>query len=500
MDRNAYTKEKTDIWLIFVPLAVMLFSFLGIVIFSMIYMAKDNNYENMIYQYFNISKKMYGKLIYLSITKDALVRGMNFCSLFFLMGNYMLFWFISSRRERKKRKKILEFLLLFLVLQAVIYSSSFQKAIYYGKLGFIPKPGAFRHFYKWFHVVTVCGNLLMPIAVCVWMIVIDLRKEVIPELWRIKGAILMTEVCMIALYYYLYFSLPDSFLWISRSTGYIAYYSLKMAPYVNGMRIVIYLIVLFLLILFYSLYRYQDMRRRVLKEEYNFSRIIASSEISIRTFSHYVKNELLGILAETELILPETREGQNALKTIQDTCREMYNRLNMLQENTNRIVLNQSKQKLSDVISRSIEENRTLLKQGGCEIIWNGSTDNTIVFLDPYYMREVFQNIFQNAMEAMINSEGEKKIYVRMLTFDDEVEISIEDTGPGLSLSVQNRLFEPFVSTKSTRQNWGVGLSFCKRIIDSHRGKIIAGNSEKGGAIFRIFLHVIEEEENGKEN
>ena len=58
-------KEKTNIWWIFIPLTVLLISFIGVTAFSMIYMAKDNNYDNIIYQYFNISKKMYGKLIYL---------------------------------------------------------------------------------------------------------------------------------------------------------------------------------------------------------------------------------------------------------------------------------------------------------------------------------------------------------------------------------------------------------------------------------------------------
>ena len=68
-------KEKSNIWRSFIPLLILFVSFVGITVFSMIYMAKDNNYDNVIYQYFNISKQMYGKLVYLNISKNMLAEG-----------------------------------------------------------------------------------------------------------------------------------------------------------------------------------------------------------------------------------------------------------------------------------------------------------------------------------------------------------------------------------------------------------------------------------------
>ncbi len=486
-------KEKTSIGWIFIPLAVLLISFVGITTFSMIYMAKDNNYNNMIFQYFNVSKEMYGKLIYLKISKDALAAGMNLCGLAFLMGNFLLFWFGSPRKGRRKRTGILIVLSLFLLLQAVVYSTGLQKAIYFGKLGFLPSPRGFRSFYRVFHYITMCGNFLFLVCGCAWMFLVDLRREPIRELWRIKCFILMTEACLIGLYFYMYFSLPDAFLWISRSTGYIAWHSLDMAPYVRGMRLITYLIGLLLLLLFYTFARYQKMRRSVLEEEVVFSSIIASSEISTRSFSHYVKNELLGIIAEAEALSRKTAGEYREPENIRTACEEIYERLNELQKHTNRIVLNQSRQNLAEVITKAVEENRTLLQKEGCEILWEGEKEEIVVFLDPYYMREVFRNLFRNAMEAMSGMDGERRIYVQTRLYDGEVEISVRDTGPGLSPSMQTRLFDPFVSTKSTKQNWGIGLTFCKRIVNSHRGKIMADSGEGKGTRIRILLPVIEE-------
>ncbi len=257
------------------------------------------------------------------------------------------------------------------------------------------------------------------------------------------------------------------------------------------------LILAFLVILFYNMYRYQLMRERVSQEEYVFSSIIASSEISTRAFSHYVKNELLGIMAEAEALSAREKEPVRELENIQKSCQEVYDRLNKLQKNSNRIVLNQSRQNLAEVIQSAVEENRAMLEKKNCYFFYEKPQKRVEVFLDPGYMKEVFRNIFCNAMEAMEESCEEKNVFIELKIYDEEAEIVIKDTGPGLSESIRNRLFNPFVSTKSTKQNWGIGLSFCKRIITSHRGRITAENGELG-AEFHICLPLIGEVPDGK--
>ena len=240
-------KEKTNVREALVPLLILFASFIGVTLCSMIFMAKDNNYDNMINQYFNISKELYGKLIYLHISKGALVNGMNLCSLAFLFGNFMLVWQISSAKEKKRRKGLLIAASVYLLLQAVAYNTVFQRSLYFGKMGFLPDPRIFRKIYGGFHHVTVIGNFLMLIIGCGFIFLSDLRKKQVPELLRVKRAIFLTQISLAGLYFYMFFSLPDSFLWMSRSTGYISYYSLKMAPYVNGMRVVIWLILALML-------------------------------------------------------------------------------------------------------------------------------------------------------------------------------------------------------------------------------------------------------------
>lgn len=65
------------------------------------------------------------------------------------------------------------------------------------------------------------------------------------------------------------------------------------------------------------------------------------------------------------------------------------------------------------------------------------------------------------------------------------VRIALQDNGPGLSLEVREKLFEPLFTTKS--KGTGLGMPIAKRIIESHGGRIVAAN-DQSGAEFIITL------------
>jgi len=111
-------------------------------------------------------------------------------------------------------------------------------------------------------------------------------------------------------------------------------------------------------------------------------------------------------------------------------------------------------------------------------------------------LEQVFTNLISNAVEAMTPQQG-GTIAVQLEVDEDvpnrkQVEIKISDSGPGIPDEIRGRIFEPFLTTKST--GTGLGLAICKRIITAHRGNIIV-NSFPGGTVFHVYLPVYQGEE-----
>lgn len=108
-------------------------------------------------------------------------------------------------------------------------------------------------------------------------------------------------------------------------------------------------------------------------------------------------------------------------------------------------------------------------------------------------MEQVFLNLFLNALDAM--PEGGELLVDGHVTSTkgapaqlDTLELTIQDTGPGISREIEHRIFEPFVTTKLNGGGTGLGLSICLGILRSHGGSITVGNVSDGGARFVLYL------------
>jgi two-component system NtrC family sensor kinase len=105
---------------------------------------------------------------------------------------------------------------------------------------------------------------------------------------------------------------------------------------------------------------------------------------------------------------------------------------------------------------------------------------------DPHQLEQVFLNIINNSVDAMLECGGESILKVRSYTLDDYVHVEIQDSGRGIK--EPKRIFEPFYTTKNVGKGTGLGLSICYGIIKEHGGDISARNSAEGGAIIEVRL------------
>lgn len=111
------------------------------------------------------------------------------------------------------------------------------------------------------------------------------------------------------------------------------------------------------------------------------------------------------------------------------------------------------------------------------------------LMVDPILIEQVLLNLLKNAAEAIDSAQlpmARRNIELRVVPQHnaeegDVIEFTVTDMGPGLKSEVIERLYEAFFSTKP--EGLGIGLSLCRSIIESHRGRIKAHNLYNGDAV-----------------
>jgi two-component system sensor kinase FixL len=133
-------------------------------------------------------------------------------------------------------------------------------------------------------------------------------------------------------------------------------------------------------------------------------------------------------------------------------------------------------------------------KEKGVRVGFRLDPDAPLVLADRIQIQQVLLNLIRNAIEAMQDVERrELVVATRAIPEEDQVEVRVEDTGPGLAPEVAAQLFQPFVTTK--KHGMGVGLSICRTIVESHGGRIAAEARPGGGTVFRFTLRAIGRDE-----
>lgn len=115
----------------------------------------------------------------------------------------------------------------------------------------------------------------------------------------------------------------------------------------------------------------------------------------------------------------------------------------------------------------------------------------------PQDLGRVFLNLINNAFYACADksksgSEADYKPEVKVKTMkkEDKIEILIEDNGSGIPQKIQEKIFQPFFTTKPTGQGTGLGLSLSYDIIKAHGGNLQVSSTEGEGTVFTITLPI----------
>jgi two-component system NtrC family sensor kinase len=107
--------------------------------------------------------------------------------------------------------------------------------------------------------------------------------------------------------------------------------------------------------------------------------------------------------------------------------------------------------------------------------------------VDEMQLQEVFINLISNAIHA-VAKKGGGNVWLTTRTEGGKVMIAVKDDGSGIDESVRDRLFEPFVTTKTVGEGTGLGLSICYGIVKRYDGEIRVYSQPGEGATFTVIL------------
>ena len=231
---------------------------------------------------------------------------------------------------------------------------------------------------------------------------------------------------------------------------------------------------------------YEDLRKT--QEQLLQSEKMSAVGQLIAGVAHELNNPLTAILGYAQLL--ET-EGLNS--RAQDYVSKLFKQA----QRTHRVVQNllsfarQRKPERDEVDLRKVlDETLALrdydLKINNIRVERDLPSEKALVVADPHQIEQVFLNIINNAVDAILETGRSGKLKIRISCVGSHVCTQFTDDGAGIKDA--KRIFDPFYTTKSVGKGTGLGLSICYGIVKEHGGDITANNAPEGGAVIEVRL------------
>ena len=215
-----------------------------------------------------------------------------------------------------------------------------------------------------------------------------------------------------------------------------------------------------------------------------------------RRLAHEIKNPLTPIQLSAERIrrryLDKVEKDDReildrATRTIAQQVESMKSMVNAFSDYAQPVISRPRRLDINTLIRDITELHVAHLTR--IRFLFDLADDLPLVMTDPAGIRQVLNNLIINASDALGDKGGELKLSTRIDPVKDSLLVlELQDNGPGFPAELLDRIFEPYVTTKTSGS--GLGLPISRRIIEENGGTMRATNLPKGGAVVIIQLPV----------
>ena len=214
---------------------------------------------------------------------------------------------------------------------------------------------------------------------------------------------------------------------------------------------------------------------------------IRTTDFNILFINHAIKGEINKIKSSTKLIEEDIKSDSNQVYCgiIGSSCDKLLETLDGMKNQLQEIAICYEQVDVGRIIKQVIMgyEDIMIKKQG---IIKADVLAGQTLLSDRNHLYNVVDNIVKNAVEALTEPRGFVKVHLEESTRG--YVISIQDDGCGMSTTQLKEIRKPFVSTKQVSGNYGLGMTYCYRVIKKLKGHIEIESKPNVGTIVRVFL------------
>jgi len=232
-------------------------------------------------------------------------------------------------------------------------------------------------------------------------------------------------------------------------------------------------------------------REKQIENELRHSERLASLGRLVAGVAHEVRNPLATIRLRLQMA---RRDSTNPRLT--ESCSVALAEVERLNDMVNRLLtfarpvqLHLEQMDLRSLVEERVEYFREQASRQHVRVVADLPSERKMLAVDRGHMAQVFDNIIQNAIEAMAETGGTLSVAIASIDMPRNstgLRVEFRDTGKGMPAAVVNKIFDPFFTTKSS--GTGLGLSISHELVAAHGGEIQVESGEGRGTTVSVTM------------
>ncbi|ACS99323.1 histidine kinase [Paenibacillus sp. JDR-2] len=448
-----------------------------------LYLSKFNYYFNVIHSFFDFSPGTWNYLVLTQFNPNWLIRilnigvGLFYCS---LLGFAIAF---THSLGPKSQRIGYACILFYFAIQTVYFDPSFQ-------ISLSNEP---HHPLVFNGIETVLKGLRYLILFVAFGLLLNYYLNY-PKIRFIKNLTLyhvLLFIPLVVIHLFVFSWAPKVLVRATYLKGYYNYLQPPLSYQSILLPVFPYAIYLILFLMIYLVYKFNSIENYRKNRDIQINKSIDTATLGTRAFTHALKNHLIGIQSEAAYLKKRHQadhESSYSLDLILESSHAALNSINEAAEKLKNINLNLQPLSIDLPIQQAVARLSELNVR--CKVEAAPSLSPANCYIDSNHLSEAIYNLLLNASESLQFRE-DGHIAIESSRQNGWALIRISDNGPGIADEHLETIFDPFFTTKASVNNWGIGLSYCHKIILGHDGKIVVDSKKEAGTTFTVFLPII---------